>query len=123
MIAISLPFRIDGYGRVTATSDPRKVWADRVRFVICTYFGERIMRPTFGSGLANTVFADLEDAPELITVAAQQAFAEHLPYLTLIEVTSVSEDPGNGMINLELLYEIPDFTADPITQTVDLRMN
>jgi hypothetical protein len=123
MIAISFPFRVDGYGRITSTSDPRKIWADRVRMVITTYLGERIMRPDFGSELAETLFDDVEDAPELILTAASTAFSEHLPELELVDVLLTSEDPENGEVSIEVVYSIPDLVSDPITQVVDFRMN
>lgn len=123
MTAISLPFRIDGYGRVGSTTDPSKIWADRVRSVIMTNVGERLMRPGFGSTVAEEVYDTLDEIPELTYAAVAQAFSDFLPRLQFNDVQVVSEDEQNGEISLEILYTLPDLVQDPVTQTVSLRIN
>ena len=123
MTAISLPFRIDGYGRVASTTDPSKIWADRVRSVLMTTFGERIMRPGFGSSVAEEVYDILDEVPELTYSAVSQAFSDFLPRLQFNDVQIVSEVEGDGTISLEVIYTLPDLVQDPVTQTVSLRIN
>ena len=48
-IAMSLPFSIDPYGKVSSTTDQKKIWADKVRSVLGTALRERVMLPTFGT--------------------------------------------------------------------------
>lgn len=123
MTAISLPFRIDGYGRVASTSDPNKIWADRVRSVLMTSIRERLMRPQFGSEVTAEVYDILDEAPELTYEAVASAFVEYLPRLTLNDVVLVSEDEQNGVVSLEVSYTLPDLVRDPVTQAVSLRIN
>lgn len=123
MTAISLPFRIDGYGRVASTTDPSKIWADRVRSVLMTSFGERIMRPGFGSSVPEEVYDILDEVPELTYAAVAQAFSDFLPRLQFNDVQIVSEEEGDGTISLEVIYTLPDLVQDPVTQTVSLRIN
>lgn len=123
MTAISLPFRIDGYGRVSATTDPKKMWADRVRIVLMTSFGERIMRPAFGSTVTDEVYDVMDEVPELVEAAVSTAFTDFLPRLTLNSVDLLDADPANGLISLEVSYSLPDIVQDPVTQTVSLRIN
>lgn len=123
MTAISLPFRIDGYGRVASTTDPSKIWADRVRSVLMTSFGERIMRPGFGSSVSEEVYDLLDEVPELTYAAVAQAFSDFLPRLQFNDVQVVSEVEGDGTISLEVIYTLPDLVQDPVTQTVSLRIN
>jgi phage baseplate assembly protein W len=123
MSAISLPFRIDGYGQVSSTSDPRKIWADRVRSVLMTSFGERVMRPTFGSDVADEVYDILDEVPELTYASVSQAFSDFLPRLTLEDVVAVSEDEENGVVSLEIQYRLPDIVQDAVTETVSIRIN
>ena len=123
MTAISLPFRIDGYGRVTATSDPSKIWADRVRSVLMTSFGERVMRPYFGSTVADEVYDILDEVPELVFAAVSQAFSDFLPRLTFNDVVVVQEDEQNGTLSLEISYTLPDLVQDPVTETVSIRID
>lgn len=123
MTAISLPFRIDGYGRVTSTTDPSKIWADRVRHVLLTSFGERLMRPGFGSSVTEEVYDIIDEIPELTYDAVGRAFADFLPRLQFNDVSLISEDEENGIISLEVSYTLPDLVQDPVTQTVSLRIN
>jgi phage baseplate assembly protein W len=123
MTAISLPFRIDGYGRVTSTTDPSKIWADRVRSVLMTSFGERIMRPGFGSSMSDEVYDVLDEIPELTYAAVARAFADFLPRLQFNDVVLLSEEEENGIVSLEISYTLPDVVQDPVTQTVSLRIN
>lgn len=123
MTAISLPFRIDGYGRVAVTSDPSKIWADRVRSVLMTSVGERLMRPFFGSTIADEVYDVLDEVPELVFATVSQAFSDYLPRLTFNDVAVVQEDDEDGTLSLEISYTLPDLVQDPVTQTVSIRID
>lgn len=120
MTAISLPFRIDGYGRVATTSSDLKIWADRVRAVVTTFTGERLMRPAYGTELPADLFTAIEDAPSLIYNDIQTAFQDYLPSLTLVDVVLVQEDEANGTVELEIQYQIPAVTSQ--TQTTSLTL-
>lgn len=123
MRAISLPFRIDGYGRVTSTTDPSKIWADRVRTVLMTSLKGRIMRPLFGSTISEEVYDILDEAPEVIFAAVSQAFSDFLPRLNFEDVIVVDENAEDGTIYLEISYTLPDIVQDPVTQTVNIRID
>jgi phage baseplate assembly protein W len=56
MSRLAFPFRIDGRGR-TAQCDDERHLLDLVEQVLLTAAGERVMRPTFGSGAQQLVFA------------------------------------------------------------------
>lgn len=120
MTAISLPFRIDGYGRVATTSNDLKIWADRVRSVVTTFVGERVMRPAWGTEVPADLFSAIEDAPSLVYNDIQVAFQDYLPSLTLVDVVLVDEDEANGTLELEIQYQVPAIT--PQTQTTSLTL-
>jgi phage baseplate assembly protein W len=120
MLAISLPFRFDSYGRVAVTQDPRKVWADRVRSVLTTYVGERVMRPEWGSDLPANIFAAIEDEPSLVAVDVEAAFTEYLPFAELEDVVLVEEDEENGEVTLEVIYRIPRISPDPLSTSISI---
>ncbi len=61
---IASPLAVDGRGR-TAESSPARHLRDLIEMVIFTAPGERVMRPTFGSGVLGLVFAP--NGPELAT--------------------------------------------------------
>jgi uncharacterized protein len=58
---VDFPFHVDGLGR-TATTDDDDHIRDLIEQVLFTSPGERVNRPTFGSGLLQLVFAPNSDA-------------------------------------------------------------
>ncbi len=60
MTNFGLPFRIDGRGRV-ADADRDTHLRDLIEQFLFTNLGERVNRPTFGSGLLQLVFAPNSD--------------------------------------------------------------
>lgn len=107
MKAISLPFRVDGYGRVAATSDPSRVWADRVRTVVSTNPGERVMRPTFGCPMPESLFDAISTVPEVVESDVQRAFDEWLPAVAFEGLDVNYEADQNGEIEVVLSYTVP----------------
>lgn len=105
MRAISLPFRLDGFGNVASSTDMVKIWADRVRTVMSTHMGERVMRSNFGAGLPSNLFEVAESVPESIKADIATAFSLWLPELTLQEVAIRENFEGN--IDIEVFYSIP----------------
>lgn len=65
---LSFPYRMDPTGR-TATPDDASQWVREVlEMVVFTSPGERVMRPTFGTGVNQLVF---EPASEEVAAATQ----------------------------------------------------
>lgn len=85
--AISLPFSFNSNGAVTTSTDPKKIWQDRVTIAVMTYFGERVMRPSYGSAAKSGVFENADTARALIGEAVAKCFSVWLPQLNLKEVT------------------------------------
>jgi phage baseplate assembly protein W len=109
-LAISLPFIIDEYGTVGASVDQSKIWADRVRSVIGTAIGERVYRPEFGSSAAQSAFETEEEAEAILTSGIRSAFLGYLPSCGLEDV-SITIDEQTRIINVEVVYTIPNSEA------------
>lgn len=58
---IAHPYHIDGQGRTAATDEENHI-RDLIEQVLFTSPGERVNRPTFGSGLLSMAFAPTNDA-------------------------------------------------------------
>ena len=58
---VAFPFRIDGRGRTAEAADEQHV-RDMIEQILFTAPGERVNRPTFGSGLLQLVFAPNSEA-------------------------------------------------------------
>lgn len=121
MIAILLPFRIDGYGRVATTTDPIQIWSTRVRSVLTTLVGERVMRPDFGCDVVSELFDAVEETPELVEQDIRSAFSQWLPELTLDEVSLAYSSNENGEVEMTVSYSIPNDTS--VTDTLILPFN
>jgi phage baseplate assembly protein W len=104
--AVSLPFSIDSYGNVASTKDQSKIWADKVRTVVGTVVGERIMRPDFGTNIPYATFNGKELVAEITRQELFASFIKFLPALTLqtVEVT-VSED---SYVYADVTYTLPN---------------
>lgn len=112
-VAIALPFGLDNYGNVRKTYDQSKIWADRVRSVIGTLRGERVMRAAFGTRIPTHTFDNDAVATENVTREVRGAFSSFLPKLRLTEV-NVSFDDDTASVQLEILYELPNQTQGSV---------
>jgi len=113
-VTLALPFSINAYGEVTSTTDQRKIWADRVRFVIGTNLQERILNPDFGTLVPSAFMQTADDAIGLITAEVERAFPSFLELLTLNGV-DVSFDEYTGTTNVNITYGLPN---GEVTNTV-----
>jgi len=112
--AISLPFSLDPYGAILATTDQSKIWSDRVRSVIGTNYHERVLRPLFGS-LVPSAFMETTDAAEaLINSEVATAFGTYLPLLTL-QSTDITYDEYTNEMQVTITYSLPDTTTEATT--------
>lgn len=106
-IALSYPFRLDDYGNIAVTTSSLAIWADRVRSVIGTIVGERVMRPTFGSNLALSAWATRSSMEEIVRREVERGFYLHLPLLTVKDIEFSYNDTEN-IVNASITYELPD---------------
>lgn len=106
MKSISLPFRVDGYGRVATTSDLSKIWQDRVRSVVATSLGERLMRPSFGCPTPVHLFRNTDSIETVLDVDVATAFNKWLPGITY-EGMEFYSTPDTGDIEVEIRYSVP----------------
>lgn len=87
---IAFPFRYDGRGRAWDASDDRHV-RDLIEQVLFTSPGERVNRPTFGSGLLRLVFEPGGEAlAAAIQVTVQGSLQQWLGELIRVEGVEVS---------------------------------
>lgn len=110
MKTISFPFRFDGFGKVATTTDMSRIWADRVRAVISTYPGERLMRSSYGTALPEDLFGSLSLAPEFIDIQVTNAFAEWLSETEFKGVDFIGS--GENDIEVQINYSVPTQETD-----------
>lgn len=100
------PMHLDGRGR-TAVTDVDDHVRDLIYQVLFTAPGERVMRPTFGSGVMALLFE-----PNSVQLAAttqflaQASLQQHLAHL--IAVQSVSVEPVDSQLTVTVAYTLLD---------------
>jgi uncharacterized protein len=101
---IAFPFRIDQRGRTAAASYDEHV-RDLVEQLIFSGPGERVMRPDFGCGLLDLVFAS--SSPEIaatLEVSVQAALDRWLG--ELIDVRALDVESEHGTVRVHLAYVV-----------------
>jgi phage baseplate assembly protein W len=109
-VAISLPFRFSGYGKIADTTESAKLWADRVRSAVGTMVGERVMLPRYGSKIPTHVLNNEGELADKLDSEVHRVFNEYLPSLTL-ESVQLSFDDGTGAFSAEVVYSLPNDTV------------
>ncbi len=98
---IDFPFHFDGRGR-TATTDDDDHIRDLIEQVLFTAPGERVNRPTFGSGLLQLVFAPNSDALAAATqMSVQGALQQWLGDRIQVQAVDVQNDDATLRITVQ----------------------
>ena len=114
--AISLPFSFNSSGGVDYTEDEVKIWQDRVAITLLTKLKERVMRPTFGSGLAGVIHENLNTAIVLARQEIEIAFSKWLPALTLVSVKGTVDPLEPDMLNIEVVFKYGNYENETSIQ-------
>ncbi|HYH79024.1 MAG TPA: GPW/gp25 family protein [Longimicrobium sp.] len=101
---VDFPYRIDGRGR-TATADDEDHVRDLIEQVLFTSPGERVNRPTFGSGVLQLVFAPNSEA---LAAAAQFSLQGALQQWLgdLIQVDAVEVESDDAALRVTVVYMV-----------------
>lgn len=101
---IDFPFHLDGRGRTAATGADDHV-RDMIEQLLFTAPGERVNRPTFGTGLLQLLFAP--NSPELAAATqflVQGALQQWLG--DLIAVESVEVESDDATLTVRVRYTV-----------------
>ncbi|HEY0341555.1 MAG TPA: GPW/gp25 family protein [Steroidobacteraceae bacterium] len=103
-INIAFPYGFDSTGR-TAQTDPLSHIRDMIEQILFTSPGERVNRPTFGSGTAQLVFAPNSD----VLAAAQQNVIQaslQMWLSDLIRLSSVTVVADDATLRITVAYTV-----------------
>jgi len=101
---VDFPYRFDGRGRTAEATDDEHI-VDMIEQLVLTAPGERVNRPSFGSGALALVFAPNSDVLAAATqLSLQAALQEWLG--DLIEVTDVVVDNDDATLRLEIRFVV-----------------
>lgn len=100
---IHYPFNIDGRGR-TATANEDDHIRQLIEQVLFTTPGERVNRPTFGTGLQQLVFApNSDELASAVEFLVQGALQEWLGDLVQVEDVTVQSEETQLQIAIQYL--------------------
>jgi phage baseplate assembly protein W len=102
---LAFPYGFDGTGHTAQAASPAAHIGDMIEQILFTAPGERVNRPTFGSGTAQLVF---EPASAVLAAAAQQAIQAGLQQWLpdLIRVQSVTVTADDGAVQVTVSYAL-----------------
>jgi phage baseplate assembly protein W len=101
---IDFPYRIAGDGRSASTNDADHV-RDMIELLLFTHPGERVMRPDFGTGLLQFVFAG--NSPELAAALQLTLRAALTQFLgDVIDVGELRVDAVDAELRVTLAYSL-----------------
>lgn len=104
MVNVDFPYHFDSSGR-TASSDEEQHIRNLIHQVLFTTPGERVMRPSFGSGLLQMAFAPNSEALGAATqMLVQSALQEWLGERIL--VNEVVVDAEDAELHVQVDYTI-----------------
>ena len=101
---IDYPFHFDTRGRTAQTSEDEHI-RDLIEQVLFTSPGERVNRPTFGSGILQLIFAPNSDALAAATqLTVQGSLQQWLGDLIQVEAVDVQNE--NSTLRVLVQYTI-----------------
>ncbi len=98
---LHFPYQFDGRGRTRAADQPTYI-RGLIEQVLFTSPGERVMRPTFGCGLNQLVFApNSVDLAATTQVVVQGALQQWLGHLITVEGVNVSAEDSTLRVTVQ----------------------
>ena len=98
---VDYPFHIDERGKTAETSDEEHI-RDMIEQILFTLPGERVNRPTFGSGVMQLVFAPNSDAlAAAAQLSVQGALQQWLGDLIQVEDVKVSSEDSKLLVLIQ----------------------
>jgi Bacteriophage baseplate protein W len=102
---LAFPYGFDGTGHTARAPDAATHIADMIGQILFTAPGERVNRPTFGSGTAQLVFEPNSDVLASVTQQAVQSGLQQ--WLSdLIRVQSVTVTASDSTLQVSVTYTV-----------------
>lgn len=108
-IALAVPFTVDGNGNIVTTNNQSQIWSNRVRGLIGTRLGERVMRPEYGAKIGESLFNTVGSMSDIVNREVNRVFQEYLPLLTLSDI-SIDHNTNTNELIVNISYQLPNTT-------------
>ena len=107
---LRFPLEVVG-GRLALSRGERKI-EESIRLILGTARGERLMRPDFGCGVHDLVFAPGSNATQTrVTDAVRQALVLHEPRIDVLDIGAASPDGAPNLLLISIAYRIRENNA------------
>lgn len=108
----AFPLRVDATGGIALVSRETEI-TEAIRLIMATAPGERPMRPEFGCGIHDWVFAPAdENTAGRIAFEVRRALDRWEPRIDVTDVVIGFDDEDNGVLYIDVRYAIRG-TNDP----------
>lgn len=114
MSAISYPFTLDGLGVLQSTSDPKKIYLDRLLTLLSTSPGQRPMLPEYGTDVLLALYENDNVVETAISQAIKSAVSIWMPEID-VENVRVSIPDEAGSVEVEIIIKLPNSTLTTLT--------
>jgi len=103
----NFPVEIDDDGQVKLAPDPNEGIRQSIWTILGTSPGERVMRPGFGCGLHDLVFAvNNAGTANAVAGAVREALAVWEPRIDVLEVYAAADPQQPNVLLVEINYEV-----------------
>lgn len=106
-VELAMPFGVDNQGRIAVLTDPSAQLRAHVLSIIGTGIGDRVMRPGYGTPVADLLFeADDAMTTSVLSTDIQRALEELEPGIVVHSVDVPEEETAasDGVISLSVVY-------------------
>jgi phage baseplate assembly protein W len=102
----SFPIRVDLTGQITMTQAEENI-RQSIWMILSTARGERVMRPDFGCGIHNLVFAvNSAGTAGRVKTEVSQALIQWEPRINIININTVLDATQPNRLLIEIEYEV-----------------
>jgi len=115
MIGVKFPFTITG-GSIATTSNPAEIIGSQVTFCLGTMIGERLMRPTWGVDIINTVHSIGADLDVALPEAIRNAFSTHFPDYEPREIEIIRRVDNPAYVDIDVKFGHYDSDIDMLVR-------
>ena len=105
-ISVDYPFSLTA-GQVSMTVDPSETMKSNVAFCLGTHIGERIMMPTWGVNIMNSLHALGAEIDEVLALAVEETFSRWFPEYEVKEIKLFKDPRYLTHVDVEIWYWLP----------------
>lgn len=115
MMGVKFPFTIQG-GSVAVSDNSAEIIGSRVVFCLGTMIGERVMRPTWGVDIINTVHAVGGDLDLAMSEAVNSTFNKWFPDYEVRDVLLSRNNENPAYVEIEVRFGRYDTDVDEVVR-------